>query len=78
MDILAKLRFTLKSQTHEAFLMNPEDVFDIPEISKRSKVASAMLRKEIKLLCDVDLLSSALLLNDTEAWGKEGASIRRK
>lgn len=80
MDILAKL-FGSPSRVKlmRLFLMNPEDVFDMPEISKRSKVASAMLRKEIKLLCEIGLIKQRTVVKMIpKRGGKEGALDKKK
>ena len=79
MDILAKL-FGSPSRVKlmRLFLMNPEDVFDIPEISKRSKVASIQLRKEIKLLLDIGLIKQRVIIKMIPRRGKEGAFDKKK
>lgn len=80
MDILAKL-FGSPSRVKlmRLFLMNPEDVFDMPEISKRSKVASAMLRKEIKLLCEIGLIKQRTVVKMIpKRGGKDGALDKKK
>ncbi len=38
------------------FLMNPEGIFDIDDVSKRSKVALPPLRKEIKMLLEIGFI----------------------
>lgn len=80
MDILAKL-FGLPSRVKlmRLFLMNPEDVFDVPEISKRSKIANVMLRKEIKLLCEIGLIKQRVVVKMIpKRGGKEGALDKKK
>ncbi len=80
MDILAKL-FGSPSRVKlmRLFLMNPEDVFDMPEVSKRSKVPSAQLRKEIKLLADVGLIKQRIIVKMIpKRGGKEGALDKKK
>lgn len=80
MDILAKL-FGSPSRVKlmRLFLMNPEDVFDMPEVSKRSKVPSAQLRKEIKLLLDIGLIKQRVIVKMIpKRGGKEGALDKKK
>lgn len=80
MDILAKL-FGSPSRVKlmRLFLMNPEDVFDVPEISKRSKVESGVLRKEIKLLCEIGLIKRrAVVKMIPKRGGKEGVFDKKK
>lgn len=79
MDILAKL-FGSPSRVKlmRLFLMNPEDVFDMPEVSKRSKVASTQLRKEIKLLLDIGLIKQRVIVKMVPKRGKEGAFDKKK
>lgn len=59
--------------------MNPEDVFEVAEIGKRSKVASAALRKEIKLLTDIGLIKQRVVIKmRPKHSGKEGQLEKRK
>ncbi len=63
MDVLAKL-FGSPSRVKlmRLFLMNPEDVFDKTEMGKRSKISGETLRKEIKLLEDIGLIKSRVVV----------------
>lgn len=80
MDILAKLFGSpARVKLMRLFLMNPEDVFDVPEISKRSKVARAMLRKEIKLLLDIGLIKHRVVVKMVpKRRSKEGVLDKKK
>lgn len=63
MDVLAKL-FGSASRVKlmRLFLMNPEDVFDKTEMGKRSKISGDTLRREIKLLEDIGLIKSRIVI----------------
>lgn len=79
MDILAKL-FGSPSRVKlmRLFLMNPEDVFDMPEVSKRSKVASSILRKEMKLLLDVGLIKQRVVVKMIPKRGSKSGALDKK
>ncbi|KKW36441.1 MAG: hypothetical protein UY81_C0027G0007 [Candidatus Giovannonibacteria bacterium GW2011_GWA2_53_7] len=56
-DILGKLFGSpARVKLMRLFLMNPEDIFDTPEIVKRSKVGVVLTRKELRLLLEIGLI----------------------
>lgn len=63
MDVLAKL-FGSPSRVKlmRLFLMNPEDVFDLVEMGKRSKVSGTTLRKEVALLANIGLIKPRVMV----------------
>ena len=79
MDVLAKL-FGSPSRVKlmRLFLMNPEDVFDVPEMGRRSKVAGTTLRKEVKLLADVGLIKSRVMVKMTPKKSGEDGDLEKK
>lgn len=80
MDILAKL-FGSASRVKlmRLFLMNPEDVFDKIEMSRRSKVAGATLAKEIRILEDVGLIKQRVVIKmKQKKSGKSGVLEKQK
>lgn len=58
------------------FLMNPEDVFDKTEMGKRSKISGDTLRREIKLLEDIGLIKSRVVVKMKP--GKSGKNEMEK
>jgi hypothetical protein len=80
MDILAKLFGSpARVKLMRLFLMNPEDVFEKIDIAKRSKVTVATLGKELRLLQDVGLIKTRVLLKMTpKKNGKDGALEKKK
>jgi len=57
MEILAKLFGSLaRVKLMRLFLMNGEDIFDIKDASRRTKVSLGVLRKEIRLLAEIGLI----------------------
>lgn len=77
MDVLAKL-FGSASRVKlmRLFLMNPEDVFDKTEMGKRSKISGDTLRREIKLLEDIGLIKSRVVVKMKP--GKSGKNEMEK
>ncbi len=80
MEILAKLfGSAARVKIMRLFLMNSEDVFDKVEIGKRSKVAGAMLMKELKMLQDVGFIKERVMVKMTpKKSGKDGALEKKK
>lgn len=61
------------------FLMNPEDIFDVGDMGKRSKVLGAALRKEVKLLKDIGLIKERVVVKmRPKRSGKDGELEKRK
>lgn len=57
MDTLQKLfGSAARVRVLRLFLMNPEGIFDIDDISKRSKISLAPLRKEVKMLLEIGFI----------------------
>jgi hypothetical protein len=80
MDVLAKL-FGSPSRVKlmRLFLMNSEDVFEVTEMGKRSKVTGATLRKEIKLLTDVGLIKDRVMIKmRPKKSGKDGELEKKR
>lgn len=80
MDVLAKL-FGSSSRVKlmRLFLMNIDDVFDLKEVEKRSKVSGTTLRKEVKLFQDVGLIKTRTMLKmQQKPSGKVGEMKKRK
>jgi hypothetical protein len=80
MDVLAKL-FGSPSRVKlmRLFLMNSEDVFEVTEMGKRSKVTGATLRKEIKLLADVGLIKDRVMIKmRPKKSGKDGELEKKR
>jgi hypothetical protein len=80
MDVLAKL-FGSPSRVKlmRLFLMNSEDVFEVAEMGKRSKVTGATLRKEIKLLADVGLIKDRVMIKmRPKKSGKDGELEKKR
>jgi hypothetical protein len=80
MDVLAKL-FGSPSRVKlmRLFLMNSEDVFEVAEMGKRSKITGATLRKEIKLLADVGLIKDRVMIKmRPKKSGKDGELEKKR
>lgn len=80
MEVLSKL-FGSPSRVKlmRLFLMNPEDVFDVAEMGKRSKVSGTTLRKEVALLSAVGLIKQRVMVKmRPKASGKDGELEKRK
>jgi hypothetical protein len=80
MEVLAKL-FGSPSRVKlmRLFLMNPEDVFDVTEMGKRSKVSGTTLRKEVALLSTVGLIKQRVMVKmRPKPSGKDGELEKRK
>lgn len=79
MDVLGRL-FGSSSRVKlmRLFLMNPEDVFDKTEMGKRSKISGDTLRKEIKLLEDIGLIKSRIVVKMKPAKSGKGELEKRK
>jgi hypothetical protein len=80
MDVLAKL-FGSPSRVKlmRLFLMNPEDVFDVGEMGKRSKVSGATLRKEAALLFSIGLIKQRVMVKmRPKPSGKDDELQKRK
>ncbi len=79
MDVLGRL-FGSSSRVKlmRLFLMNPEDVFDKTEMGKRSKISGDTLRKEIKLLEDIGLIKSRVVIKMKPAKSGNGEMEKRK
>lgn len=61
------------------FLMNTEEVFDKTEMGKRSKISGDTLRKEVKLLEEIGLIKSRIVVKmRPKASGKDGALEKKK
>lgn len=80
MDILGKLfGSSARVRLMRLFLMNTEEVFDKAEMGKRSKIAGETLRKEIKLLEDIGLIKSRVVVKmRPQKSGKDGALEKKK
>lgn len=84
MDILAKLfGSAARVRIMRLFLMNPEDVFDVKDTARRTKVDAATLRKELRLLEEVGLIKSRQFMkleaaNKNSGGGKNGDSAKKK
>lgn len=80
MDILAKLfGSSARVRLMRLFLMNTEEVFDKTEMGKRSKISGDTLRREIKLLEDVGLIKSRVVVKmRPKRSGKDGALEKKK
>ncbi len=80
MDILGKLfGSSARVRLMRLFLMNTEEVFDKTEMAKRSKIAGETLKKEIKLLEDIGLIKSRVVVKmRPKASGKDGALEKKK
>ncbi len=79
MDVLAKLfGSSQRVKLMRLFLMNPEDVFDIGDIAKRSKVLGATLKKEIALLESVSLIKSRMMVKMRPKSSGKGGELEKK
>lgn len=80
MDILGKLfGSSARIRLMRLFLMNTEEVFDKVEISKRSKITGDALKKEIKLLEDIGLIKSRVVIKmHPKASSKDGVLEKKK
>lgn len=80
MDVLARLfDSSARVKLMRLFLMNPEDVFDLADMGKRSKVSGAVLRKEVALLSGIGLIKSRVMLKmRPKSSGKNGEFEKRK
>jgi hypothetical protein len=80
MDILGKLfGSSARVRLMRLFLMNTEDVFDIAEMRTRSKISGTTLRKEAKLLLDVGLIKSRVVVKmRPKRSGKSSELEKRK
>jgi hypothetical protein len=58
--------------------MNPEDVFDRREMMRRSKVSSAQLTKELRLLKDVGLIKPGKMLKMYPLEGGKPGEMEKK
>lgn len=80
MEILNKLfGSAARVRLMRLFLMNPEDVFDKKEASRRSKVTIEVLRKELALLREVGLIKERTVVKmSPKKNGKDGELERKK
>ncbi len=80
MDILGKLfGSSARVRLMRLFLMNTEEVFDKTEMGKRSKISGDTLRKEVKLLEEIGLIKSRIVVKmRPKASGKDGALEKKK
>ncbi len=80
MDILAKLFGSpARVKLMRLFLMNTEEVFDKGDMGKRSKVSGDTLRKEIRLLEEIGLIRTRVVVKMTpKKNGKDGALDKKK
>jgi hypothetical protein len=79
MEILERLfGSSARVKLMRLFLMNPEDVFDRKEILRRSKVSSAVLSREMRLLRDVGLVKPRTMVKMVLTGRKDGALEKRK
>ncbi len=80
MDILGKLfGSSARVRLMRLFLMNTEEVFDKTEIGKRSKISGETLKKEIRLLEDVGLIKSRVVVKmRPKPSGKDGVLEKKK
>jgi hypothetical protein len=80
MDILGKLfGSAARVRLMRLFLMNTEEVFDKGEVGKRSKIAGDTLRKELRLLEEVGLIKSRVVVKmRPKRSGKDGALEKKK
>ena len=70
MDTLQKLFGSVaRVRLLRLFLMNPENIFDTEDIALRSKITKETLRKEIKLLLDIEFLKDRKYLKLIPAKG---------
>lgn len=80
MDILGKLfGSSARVRLMRLFLMNTEEVFDKTEMGKRSKISGDTLRKEVKLLEEIGLIKSRIVVKmRPKVSGKDGALEKKK
>lgn len=79
MDVLAKLFGSpARVKLMRLFLMNPEDVFDLAEMGKRSKVSGTMLRKEVALLTSVNLIKPRVMLKMRPKQSGKGDELEKR
>lgn len=80
MDILGKLfGSSARVRLMRLFLMNTEEVFDKTEMGKRSKISGGTLRKEIKLLEEIGLIKSRVVVKmRPKPSGKDGVLEKKK
>ncbi len=63
MDVLSKLfGSSARVRLMRLFLMNPEDLFDIADMVKRTKTTPVQVRKEVKLLEDIGFIKSRVMV----------------
>lgn len=79
MNILEKLfGSAARVRLLRLFLMNPEDVFDIPEIVRRSKIDTVTVRRELKLLEDIEFIKSREVTRTFPGRSKKSEPIKKK
>ncbi len=76
MDILQKL-FGSASRVRllRLFLMNPEGIFDVEDIAKRSRVAVGPLRKELRMLLEIGFIKDRRYLKLVQQ--KNGTFVKK-
>ncbi len=79
MEVLAKL-FGSPSRVKlmRLFLMNPEDVFDVAEMRKRSRVLGATLRKEVTLLENIGLIKQRMMIKMRPKRSGRGGELEKR
>lgn len=79
MDVLAKLFGSpARVKLMRLFLMNPEEVFDMKDAEKRSKVSGPTLKKEIRLFEDIGLLKSRTMVKMRPKSSGAGGELEKK
>jgi predicted nucleotidyltransferase len=79
MDVLAKLFGSpARVKLMRLFLMNPEDVFDIKDMTRRSKVGGGTLRKEVRLLQDIGLIKPRVVIKMRPKKGRSSGEMEKK
>lgn len=80
MNVLDKLfGSSARVKLMRLFLMNPEDVFDIKEATRRSKVGVTMLRKEVRMFQDIGFIKPRTMVKMIPRKdGKDGDLEKKK
>lgn len=80
MDILGKLfGSSARVRLMRLFLMNTEEVFDKADMGKRSKISGETLKKEVKLLEEIGLIRSRVVVKmRPKPSGKDGVLEKKK
>ena len=79
MEILGKLFGSpARVKLMRLFLMNPEDIFEKKEVSRRSKVGGVTLSKEMRLLGEIGLIKGKTTILTQPPKSKKGKTKKKK